>query len=435
MNQIDKNAGSLNHKRTNDLFYAALISILIIRICSYFMLSEEVVITQTLKVVMRITTALWVLLISGNYARHQKTNINFDYTLSPLLYITYLMLGVASLYWTSSFNDSILHLLMDAETLFFSYIYIRLISKRNANNPDNPIRLSRIIAISIFLISTVFVIGMIVMPEKFYRFTHGGEEARLGGFIINPNELGMLIAIGIATTFIELKFSFNKIFKWTMMALLLYALVLTGSRSSLAGLFIIMIFFASQSKTARMRALIIAFMVLASPYVFLQLFIKQGNMEEVMNMTGRIPFWKDLLCFNFPKEPFLGYGYMRIDYSDKFESFSSYAGAMTHNTFLQVLMGLGLVGFFIIICQMSATIHAISASNDIQKKRLSIALFIPVIINSFTEFGIFGETNYGIMFYLFIVFSLSLKPVGSFIRIEPTNATERNPVFRPSVVT
>ena len=33
-------------------------------------------------------------------------------------------------------------------------------------------------------------------------------------------------------------------------------------------------------------------------------------------------------------------------------------------------------------------------------------MFVPVIINSFTEFGIFGETNYGIMFYLFIVLML-----------------------------
>ena len=318
---------------------------------------------------------------------------------------------------------------------FFSYLFIRLISTRNINTPENPIRLSKTIATAIFLISTVFVLGMIVMPEKFYRFTHGGEEARLGGFIINPNELGMLIAIGIATTFLELKSSYNKIFKWVMMALLLYALILTGSRSSMAGLFIILIFFASQSKTARMRTVIIGCMVLAAPYIFLQLFIKQGDLEEVMNMTGRIPFWKDLLCFNFPKEPFLGYGYMRIDYSDKFESFSSYAGAMTHNTFLQVLIGLGLVGLFIIICQMAATIHAMSATNDSQKKRLAMALFIPVLINSFTEFGIFGETNYGIMFYLFIVFSLSLKPVGSFVRITHTNAADSNPVFRPSIIT
>ena len=435
MNEIEKGARTLKQERNNDLFYVAVIAILILRICSYFMLSEEVVITQVMKVMLRVSTTFWVLLIAGNNTHRQKTRLGFEFALSPILYITYLMLGVASLFWTSSFKDSILHLLMDAETLFFSYLFIRLISTRNINTPENPIRLSKTIATAIFLISTVFVLGMIVMPEKFYRFTHGGEEARLGGFIINPNELGMLIAIGIATTFLELKSSFNKIFKWVMMALLLYALILTGSRSSMAGLFIILIFFASQSKTARMRAVIIGCMVVAAPYIFLQLFIKQGDLEEVMNMTGRIPFWKDLLCFNFPKEPFLGYGYMRIDYSDKFESFSSYAGAMTHNTFLQVLIGLGLVGLFIIICQMAATIHAMSATNDSQKKRLAIALFIPVLINSFTEFGIFGETNYGILFYLFIVFSLSLKPVGSFVRIKHTNAADSNPVFRPSIIT
>ncbi|MBL0192546.1 MAG: hypothetical protein IPQ18_14760 [Saprospiraceae bacterium] len=28
--------------------------------------------------------------------------------------------------------------------------------------------------------------------------THGGEEARLGGYMMNPNELGMLAGVGIA---------------------------------------------------------------------------------------------------------------------------------------------------------------------------------------------------------------------------------------------
>lgn len=427
---------SLRHRQENSLFYLAVISILILRLCSYFMLSEVVVITQTFKIILRLATAGWAMLILSGYTAKQKSfGFTFEYALSPLLYTFYLLLGTASLFWTSSFNDSVLHLLMDAETLFFSYIYIKLIISRNNGVISNPVRISKITATSIFIICTGFIIGMLINPEKFYRYTHGGEEARLGGFIINPNELGMLIVIGIATAIIELKHAFNKGSKWVMMALLLYSLFLTGSRSSMIGLLLIILYFATQSKTVRMRLLITGTLLLAAPYVILQLFIKQGNVEEVLNMTGRIPFWRDLLSINFPREPLLGYGYMRIDYSDKFESISSYAGAMTHNTFLQVLIGLGLVGLFIVLAQIAATIHAIIVNTDKDKKRLCIALFIPVMINSFTEFGIFGETNYGIMMYLFIVFSLSLKPVTRFVRIKPTNATGSDTVFRSSAIT
>lgn len=36
-------------------------------------------------------------------------------------------------------------------------------------------------------------------------------------------------------------------------------------------------------------------------------------------------------------------------------------------------------------------------------------ILIPIVINSFTEFGIFGESNYGILFYQLLIFSISFK--------------------------
>jgi hypothetical protein len=38
-----------------------------------------------------------------------------------------------------------------------------------------------------------------------------------------------------------------------------------------------------------------------------------------------------------------------------------------------------------------------------------LGLMIPILINSFTEFGIFGETNYGILFYQLIIFLVVMK--------------------------
>jgi hypothetical protein len=47
-------------------------------------------------------------------------------------------------------------------------------------------------------------------------------------------------------------------------------------------------------------------------------------------------------------------------------------------------------------------------------------VFIPVIINSMTEFGIFGETNYGIIFYLMLVFAVSMETINGSLRIKET---------------
>ncbi|MEZ4688108.1 MAG: O-antigen ligase family protein, partial [Bacteroidia bacterium] len=166
--------------------------------------------------------------------------------------------------------------------------------------------------------------------------------------------------------------------------------------------------------TNRLRIATVLGGLAASPVVLKEVIFKQGDVEEVMSMTGRLPFWSDLLTYGFPQEPFWGYGFMRIAYTDKFASLHAYDGAMTHNTFLQVLLNLGLAGAFIVFLQMLFTFHAVIQEKNIWVKRTFIALFIPLFINSLTEFGIFGETNYGIMFYLFLLYMLGVKMVDKY---------------------
>lgn len=384
-----------------------LVFILILRIISYFMLSDSVFITQLIKVSLRFLVSGLLVIILLQQQSKAKQLLTFTNPLPVLFYLGYLFLGLCSLLWTSSFRDSTLQLMMDVEGLVFAFLFIKAWM---INNAGSGLRLGKLLAVSIGIIMSVFLIGMIIDPAQFYRMTHGGEEARLGGFIINPNELGMLIGVGIGATITDWKFAKRKIFYAVAMLMFLYALVLTGSRSSMIALMLIVFFFIMQTKDLRIRIAVILSVLVAIPFVIKSVIIKQGNVDEVMNMTGRIPFWKDLLSINFPREPVLGYGYMRIDYTDKFESINAYAGAMTHNTFLQALMGLGLVGLTIVLAQLALTVHAIFKTTHVYKRRLAIAILIPLLINSFTEFGIFGETNYGIMFYLMLVFMVCMEP-------------------------
>jgi len=99
----------------------------------------------------------------------------------------------------------------------------------------------------------------------------------------------------------------------------------------------------------------------------------------------------------------LGYGFMRIAEGDYFESVHTYAARMTHNTFVQVLLNLGILGFTITTFQMIATICIYMRSRSAYLKVFFIAIFIPIFINSLTEFGIFGENNFGILFYQFLI--------------------------------
>jgi O-antigen ligase len=116
---------------------------------------------------------------------------------------------------------------------------------------------------------------------------------------------------------------------------------------------------------------------------------------------------------------------MRIDIADKFDSLHAYAGAMTHNTFLQVLLGLGLTGLMVVLLQLSFTLYTLYHMSDRQLRRQLLLLLIPLLVNSCTEFGIFGETNYGILFYLFLVFSVVSEPGAARQRISTTPCHEK----------
>ncbi|MDV7698671.1 O-antigen ligase family protein [Chryseobacterium soli] len=250
-----------------------------------------------------------------------------------------------------------------------------------------------------------------VAPDVFFRLTDGGEEARLGGTLMNPNELGMLAGVGCACLIFDLYRFKNKVWTIIKILIIMYALYMTGSRSSLIGVLLIIFFHVNQTKRKTLKFGIIAVVAAVAPFAVYSIILKGGDqsrLEEVMSLTGRLPFWKALITEGLPREPLLGFGFMRIDYKEFFQSAHTYPGKMTHNTFMQVLMNLGFIGFTIVLFQVFFTLKSI-LSEQKEIKLMLIGILIPVVINSFTEFGIFGESNYGIMFYQIIIFSIAFK--------------------------
>ena len=212
-----------------------LIAIIFFRIISYFVLSEDLVITQALKAGLRSGLTLIVIVASIiQHFRKYKPLYKVNYQLPIWLYAGYLILGAASLLWTSSIRYSMLQLFMDMENFVFAFFFTRLLIAYKSIYPGDYFSLNRILAPAIGLIALGFGIGMIVNPDEFYRLTHGGEVSRLGGYIINPNELGMLLVVGIAVLLPLI----NKNDKYSIRTLLIifgivYLLFLTGSRGKL----------------------------------------------------------------------------------------------------------------------------------------------------------------------------------------------------------
>ncbi|PBQ34504.1 exopolysaccharide transporter [Sphingobacteriaceae bacterium] len=389
-----------------------LFVILLLMVACFFTWSENVIITRGIKVVGRMGVMISSIVAYKKIIRYGAADsLKYINVFAPVLYLGYLLLGLASFTWSTNPGFSALQWLMTTQSLVFAFFFVKSLMLLDVYFPGHKIRMYHQLGNTVFILISVFVIGMWVDPDTFFRLTDGGKESRLGGYIMNPNELGMLAGTGVACLIFDLYRNHNKV--WTLFKLLVifYALYMTGSRSSLIGGLLIIFFHINQSKNKKLKAAIIGGVLLIIPAAVNQVFLKGGDskkMEEVMSMTGRLPFWTALINEGLPREPLLGFGFMRIDYKEYFQSTHTYPGKMTHNTFMQVLMSLGFIGLTIVIFQIIFTIRGFLSAEK-EKKLMVFGILIPIVINSFTEFGIFGESNYGILFYQLLIFSVSFK--------------------------
>jgi exopolysaccharide production protein ExoQ len=390
-----------------------LFGVLTLMLSGYFAWIDNPGFNMFFKLACRLSMTMAIYLIYRRIAgRGAVGSFAWQNSSSPLLYLIYLGLGLLSLLWSTDVAYSALQWCMDVAGLVFAYYFVACFVLLDRYFPNHPIRIYKTIANAIMVLITVFVIGYFVAPARFMRLTHEGEEHRLGGFMMNPNELGMLAGVGIACYIVCLYEKGHR--AWTMMRILilLFAVVLTGSRSTIIGVLIIAFYHITQSANRWFRYLMYVGAAILLPVVIDTLIIKSagnGGLDEVMSMTGRIPFWTALVTKALPREPLLGYGFQRINYTLNFSGAHTYTASMAHNTFLQALMNLGLIGFMVVLLQVFFTMRAFLLTADNKMKLVVGGLLIPVLINSFTEFGIFGETNFGILLYQVLIVYLSLR--------------------------
>jgi exopolysaccharide production protein ExoQ len=404
--------------------------ILLLMVACFFTWSENINITRAIKVVGRMGLMLSSIGIYYKIIRYGAVNtMSYKNTLSPLFYLAYLGLGFLSFMWSTNPGFSALQWFMTFQSFTFAYFFIKSIKVLDAFFEGHSIRLYHLLGNTVFVLQLVFVVGMWIDPDTFFRLTNGGEEARLGGVMMNPNELGMLAGVGVACLIFDLYRKQNKVWTIIKIIVIFYALFMTGSRSSLIGVLIIIFFHINQTKKQGLKMAIMGCVLLVIPFAINQIILKGGDkarMEEILTLTGRLPFWQALISEGLPREPLLGFGYMRIDYKEFFQSVHTYPGKMTHNTFMQVLMNLGFVGLCIAMLQMFFTFKAFTTENK-ETRLMLIGILIPIMINSFTEFGIFGESNYGILFYQMIIFSVSFKNNPHLTSLQKLHLRKRRP--------
>jgi len=170
-------------KQKVQLFWA-----LFLMTACFFTWSENIIITRGIKVVGRLGVLYWSYAIFQNIIKYGAVDsLTWKNVLSPLMYVMYLFLGFMSLLWSTNVGYSALQLFMTAQTLVFCYFFIKSIYLLDKYFPEHTIKFYNLLGNSVFILILIFVIGMWVNPYVFYMLTNGGEEARLGGYMMNPN--------------------------------------------------------------------------------------------------------------------------------------------------------------------------------------------------------------------------------------------------------
>lgn len=381
-------------------------------VAGYFAWSDGAGFNKIFKLVSRLLMTIWVYKIFRQIEnRGAVGSFSWINLMSPVLYMAYLGLGMISFLWSGEPDYSALQWFMDIESLVFSYFFIGSFILLDHYFPGNKIRMYKIMANGIFMLILIFVIGYFVNPDVFMRMSHEGAEFRLGGFIMNPNELGMLAAVGVSCYIFCLYEKGQRVLIIIAILILLYAVVLTGSRSTTIGCLIIAFFHINQSTNTKLKMTMYLCGLMVIPIAVNTMIVKSadnGGADEVLSMTGRLPFWTALITEALPNEPLFGFGFQRIWYELYYGTVHTYTASMAHDTFVQVLMNLGFVGFTIVLFQMIFTVKAFVTAAKKEVRLMSLGIIIPVVINSVTEFGIFGETNYGILLYQLLILYVSM---------------------------
>ncbi len=385
-----------------------------LRIATYYALfPENIGLTRAIKIGGRfiLTGLAWYVLL-----RFKDTwkNVYFGYIMIlPLtFYCLYLFAGLLSISWSTNPPFSMLQLSMTFETFTFSLIFYRvMIFYDKVYDRKIPV-IAALLSRAVFIHSIWFIFGAIFDPDFYFRTTHGGTVARLGGLIINPNELGLLANIGIGAAYIEILNGKNKKFQTLNIMLTVAILLMTQSRGSLfCFMFISSIYLLlTDSYAIKIGAVVVAILVV--PILIQKIVLKDGNFEEVASFTGRKEFWEDLVNEGFPEYPLFGRGFMSIaenTWYNKYQSTHSYAASMCHNTYVEVITNLGLLGVFICGMQVLWTIFAIILNKNRILKIMALFMLFTLLINSITEFGIFGHNNYAIMFYHFVFLFFTIE--------------------------
>lgn len=237
------------------------------------------------------------------------------------------------------------------------------------------------------IINSIIVLLQYFDFENIFVLNHTGDR-RFHGNVGQPNHLSTLFLMGVVSCF--LLYKNKKIKKITLYALSIYLvffIFLTGSRTGLLTLFLLIFIVAAVSTKEDFRFNVSFFCFLNIFYLILSK-IFSVNSRNTVNSLGttlndsRLSLWEDSIT-SLLANPWIGYGINGVRSSKLFSDQNfQVTYVSSHNLFLDLFLWFGLVGGGIIFFYL-----LFIAFKIINNKEYGVFIFLtPFMIHCFFEY-------------------------------------------------
>ncbi|MGB4058176.1 MAG: O-antigen ligase family protein [Alphaproteobacteria bacterium] len=244
------------------------------------------------------------------------------------------------------------------------------------------------------LVATLSIIAYYVIPDYArMKEWHGNLHLpgkRMAGITGTANAVGYITAMCLMALYFYREYLPKRLplRYWIFVALNLFALIMSNSRTSMVALIGAIIIgkivkLSSQRLMIFFTAICLAIIFIATvdlDFVF-SLIARSGEAEEIKTGTGRSKIW-DTVFRLIGEKPIFGWGYGSSTFILPAESkVIGESVTSAHNSFLQVLLSVGFVGLFFFILVMGTKLYFSLKS----KEPLNIGFISFLLINGMTE--------------------------------------------------
>ncbi len=329
--------------------------------------------------------------------------------LPPMLIILFVFALAPSFLDTPNFKDSLMKAISFIWIVYGCYIYFWACKDCNELG-----ELFKILCAILLLFQGLSVLYILIGRGG------GGSDGRYNGFLTNSNTLGIYsnLALCAAVYWVKRTKGFCKGFFVVMIILAVWLSIMSGSRSALIMVMInIIVFVFLQAKTtwAKILTLIIVVTLVALLFTGNLTFLKIKALDRLLEEGGsRDELW-DYGLNVWKRFPIFGCGYRQ---SKVYNLLPGNEGMDFHNSYLSLLIEVGVWGVFVILLAILPNIINVGKYNIKEVKHNKDSCFIvatmmaiSLMVNAWSESFMFsvGSTEAFAFWMLFVWLMSYLK--------------------------